>query len=226
MSSRKINKSLNRKWRTKDANLIVIAVEGEKTENEYFNIFNDYKVKIEILPNNDGKPSPKGAKQRLDKYKKDNQLKLKSRQKDGKADQLWMVVDVDRYKKIISKIYKDIKECNYQIAISNPCFEIWLYLHIGNIKIKNDKIIFTKDDKLIEEINIDKLSSRKMKQILSEVNRKIPNSTGYKNLYLRYVKKAIEKSKKLNRNLKDKELLLADKGKTSVNRLVEEIMKK
>lgn len=78
----------------KEANIIVIATEGECTEKQYFEEIQVRKGKtnihVEILPTEDCRSSPEDVLNRLDDYKKRYALNLNS-------DQLWMVIDVDQW---------------------------------------------------------------------------------------------------------------------------------
>jgi hypothetical protein len=73
----------------RDAHLIVIATEGGHTEEQYFDIFESKKVQIKVLPTEDGYSAPKHVLQRLANYKKEYQI--------GKDDQLWLMIDRDRW---------------------------------------------------------------------------------------------------------------------------------
>lgn len=111
--------------RFRDARLIIIATEGKDTEEQYFgsNLFNDSRIRLEIVPTNDNKSAPNHVLDRLKKHIRDNGLKL---QKD---DQLWLMVDTDKWGKNLSTTCAEAKKKAIHLAISNPCFEIWLYLH-------------------------------------------------------------------------------------------------
>ena len=48
-------------------------------------------------------------------------------------DSLWLMFDIDRWgEKNISEICRQARQKQYQLAISNPCFEVWLYLHFNH----------------------------------------------------------------------------------------------
>lgn len=50
------------------------------------------------------------------------------------GDTCWAVFDVDHYgDDFLTKILKDAKTQEIQVAISNPCFEVWLHLHSNDI---------------------------------------------------------------------------------------------
>lgn len=124
-------KDFKRKTGLKDAKLYVIAFEGQKTEEIYFNQlmsaehFASPKVHIEILPRN-SRSSPEYVIEELNKFKRAYSLRF--------GDELWMVIDVDRWgDEKISQIVSQCLQKNYNTAISNPCFELWLLLHIAEI---------------------------------------------------------------------------------------------
>lgn len=110
----------------RDAKLFVIATEGKETEKQYFALFQNLKVKLNIIPTEDSKSSPEYVLERLDAFWEDYQLD------DG--DELWLMVDVDRWgDKKLSQIAQACIQKGYGLAISNPCFELWLYLHIVEV---------------------------------------------------------------------------------------------
>jgi len=47
-----------------------------------------------------------------------------------KEDQLWLVIDKDRWPDAqLAEVAKQSHQKKYQLALSNPCFELWLWLH-------------------------------------------------------------------------------------------------
>lgn len=109
----------------RDASLYVIVCEGEKREVDYFNFFNGLtsKLKVHTYANEEGHSSP------------DHVLNNASLQHDrydfGEGDELWIVVDTDHHIDNIHKVVKEVSNNpNWNMAISNPCFEVWLYYHI------------------------------------------------------------------------------------------------
>lgn len=115
----------------RDARLIVIATEGEKTEESYFLAFGSSRVKIRILPCELGLSSPEHVFSRILSYKQEYQL--------GGDDQLWIALDVDRWgDKKLSDIAASCSQADIGMAVSNPCFEAWIALHLDIDP--NDKI--------------------------------------------------------------------------------------
>ena len=111
----------------RDTRLIVIATEGSVTEEQYFDLFESKRVQIKVLGTEDGKSAPKYVFDRLADYKKDYQL--------GKDDQLWVMIDVDRWETAhLSEVSSESLKKKFLMAVSNPCFELWLYLHHGDVR--------------------------------------------------------------------------------------------
>lgn len=107
----------------RDARIFVIAVEGEKTEAQYFSLFESARVHIEILPAGpDGLSAPKHVLERLVKFEEEYDL--------GLEDERWLVTDVDRQRgQFLDEVTQVARESGYHLAVSNPCFELWLLLH-------------------------------------------------------------------------------------------------
>jgi RloB-like protein len=120
-------KLLDRQQDRRDARLFVIATEGKETEKQYFNMFNSSRIKVEVLPTgDDGKSAPQYVLDRLDGFREQYDLDA--------DDMLWFVSDVDRWpEKNLSTVCREAKQKNYGLAISNPCFEVWLYLHFADL---------------------------------------------------------------------------------------------
>lgn len=113
------------------ARLIVIATEGSNTEPDYFNgmfsLNKNPRVILEVLGTEKGFSAPKHVLQRLQDVISDEDLKF------DLDDELWLVIDVDDWPwKEINKVVRSAKKSGINVAISNPCFEVWLILHIQN----------------------------------------------------------------------------------------------
>lgn len=113
----------------RDTSLIIIATEDEKTEPLYFEMdcFKHKRIQIRVVSTEEGKSSPKDVLDRLHKEATEYQF--------GKGDQFWLVIDKDRWTD--EMLYKVIDLCegqDYRLALSNPCFELWLLLHFKKIE--------------------------------------------------------------------------------------------
>jgi hypothetical protein len=113
---------LNRRVNVRDASLFVIATEGSETERRYFDGFESSRVHVETLPTGlEGSSSPDAVLERLEEFRDRYDL--------GGTDQLWLVVDVDRWgDRKLRDVCRDARG-RFATAVSNPCFELWLYLH-------------------------------------------------------------------------------------------------
>lgn len=126
---RKANRTklLDRSYNTRDAQLFIIATEGVKTEKSYFKIFSNSRIKIEIIATGAANDSaPQHVIERLNEFAQKYDL--------GKEDTLCLVLDVDRWgERNLSSVCRQAKQKKYCLAISNPCFEAWLCLHLDNL---------------------------------------------------------------------------------------------
>lgn len=131
--------------------IYVLSYEGNDTEPQYYEALRDrlkdkdYILHIESLKREktDTKSAPKFVFQKLKEKKSEFNFK--------ESDEFWMIVDKDRWE-LDEWVEKCIKETNFHIAVSNPCFEFWLLLHV---------------------FDINQLSQEDKKEIL--INRKISN---------------------------------------------------
>ena len=186
----KNNRNLSRKDRLKSKRLApanyLIVCEGEQTEPNYFNglrkkINEKYGSKVDILiPNIEIKGTGENTTA-LVKYT--DKFVNYSNKRYG---QVWVVFDKDDYSD--EQFDKAIKTCDYNVAWSNPNFELWLFISKDNVLqelsrefqkkglgnyTKNDTNIFekvTSEERLhtaiknceyMEELNKDGQASRK-----------------------------------------------------------------
>lgn len=112
----------------RDASLIVIASEDTHAVKQYFQRFHTTKVQVEILPTEDGRSSPVAVIQRLDEYAAKYQLST--------TDELWACIDLDHWAggghlANLATVMALCRQKGYRLAISSPCFELWIYLHFS-----------------------------------------------------------------------------------------------
>lgn len=123
---------LDRKVDFRDAKLFIIATEGEKTEKQYFNIFENPRIRVVVIPSEGGKSAPKYALERLDD--------IKNLYDFGEGDELWLMIDTDRWgAAALSTVCQGAIQKSFQLAVRNPCFELWLYLHFNDVEGSNHK---------------------------------------------------------------------------------------
>jgi RloB-like protein len=123
------NRSYKKGAPHRDSRLFIIVAEGER-EDAYFQYFHlkNQRIRISIVPREQNASAPKHFLNRLDKFEKEGLWSPKD------DDALWFVLDVDAWKRehIDELITACEKDKNWNIAISNPSFEVWLLFHLMN----------------------------------------------------------------------------------------------
>lgn len=162
----RVRRDYNRISGVRDPSLIVIATEGEKTERQYFEgikskcQLSSSRIKIRVLENRStGHSSPSHVLDQLDDYKREFGL--------GSNDELCMLIDRDKQSWGDSEISAVAAACSkkqYLLALSNPCFEIWLLLHHENIESCDEN-----KRKLILK-NKNSFLKKELRRILGEFN--------------------------------------------------------
>ena len=141
----KNNKNISRKDRLKSkrqapANYLIVC-EGKKTEPNYFNglkrkINERYGNKVDVLiPNID----VKGTGMNTTSLVKYTQKTVNHANKV--YGQVWVVFDKDDYND--EQFDSAIKNCDYNVAWSNPNFELWLLSHFKKVNryISKDNVL-------------------------------------------------------------------------------------
>ena len=120
-------KLLNRTVNVRDAHLYVVATEGEKTEAQYLEAFHNSRVRVVTLPTDtDGKSAPTHVSERLDVFRSGYDLEP--------GDELWLMFDVDHHRaEQLSAVCLEAVQKGINLAVSNPCFELWLCLHVAGV---------------------------------------------------------------------------------------------
>lgn len=203
---------------TEREKMFLLAYEGNETEPTYFEALrNEYRFNNEIIEivslrrdSRDTRSAPKYVFENLQKIKEEYDL--------GHGDELWMIIDRDRNRENIEKFSNKCKlESNFYFALSNPCFEFWLLLHLKDISE------FTEDElKLIFENR--KVGSKKtyLKKLLSNI---LPDGYNEANLqperFLKYIEIAINRAKAMNIKTEDYPKILG----TDIYKLIEKIIR-
>ncbi len=117
--------------------LIVIAAEGKDTENIYFEAMKSRlcasNVQVEVLKRGDNNSSPENVYSQIDDFKKEYNIE--------DDDELWVVIDRDRWtEKMLSFVAQHCySDSNLRFCVSNPCFELWLLLHLEDVAEYSDE---------------------------------------------------------------------------------------
>lgn len=142
----------------RDYHLFAIACEGSVRERNYFERFEELSSRITVDLINDvtedgemvvsNNSSPNHVIERADYYVQTTGLI------DG--DEVWLVLDVDNWPESqLSMLCQESVSRRWKVAISNPCFEVWLCYHIVS-QIEDDGQI---------------LRSAEVKRYLSTINQ-------------------------------------------------------
>jgi len=108
----------------------LIVCEGEKSEPDYLNGIKPLcrvpLVEIEVVG---GAGVTKTVVQTAVKRKKEAEIRAR---KSGNGfenyDEVWCVIDVDDHPKL-DEALQQARDNNVKVALSNPCFELWVILH-------------------------------------------------------------------------------------------------
>lgn len=114
----------------RDARLVVIASEDRYAVKNYFDRFRPKRVQFRVLPTEDGDSSPNSILQRLEEFCEEYQI--------GPGDELWYCGDVDHWAEsnhisTLTSVMAKCRQKGYFVALSNPCFELWLLLHFSDL---------------------------------------------------------------------------------------------
>ena len=203
---------------TERERMFLLAYEGNETEPTYFeSLKNNYRFNNEIIEIVSLRRDPKDTKS-APKYVFENLEKIKEEYDLGNFDELWMIIDRDRNGKNIEKYSIKCKsETNFYFALSNPCFEFWLLLHLKDIS-----------DLTEEELNLifenRKVGRKKtyLKKLLSDI---LPDGYSETNLkperFLQHIERAIERAKSMNIQSED----YPQKLGSDVYRLIEKVIR-
>lgn len=180
--------------------LFVLSYEGTVTEKKYFQDFraseyfnNNGLIEIVPLKRPKGKGSdPFSVKKLLNWAKKEYGFKI--------SDEFWLIVDRDDWESTHKLSFEDLvveckKEDNFYLAMSNPCFEIWLVLHLKKLSE------FTEEEQKLLFENAKVNSSKNHIDIV--VGDLQGGDRGYNkkpnpNIYLPLTKTAIERAKSID----------------------------
>jgi hypothetical protein len=113
---------------------VVIATEGAETEPRYLSEFcapREGKIQIKLVNNPKHKSKPAEVLQGLETYFRKNGIS---------GDEGWIVIDRDAWsEEELNDVCRRAREASFSVALSNPCFELWLYLHLRNQCPFNDR---------------------------------------------------------------------------------------
>lgn len=165
--------------------VFIIATEGEKTEPKYFNdmkyFYRNSVIHVEVLKRLDSASSPQHIIGQLNQFKSNFDLE--------NHDELWLLIDRDNWGDAkLSDIAAQCSQKKYHLALSNPCFEVWLLLHLKDItKYPKTKIIAFEGNK-------NKELDKEIRRICGSYNKSKLNTKNF----LPNMENAIDRAKKLD----------------------------
>lgn len=167
--------------------IFVIATEGEKTEPVYFNdlkaLHRNPLVYVTVLKRQNSASSPNHVIRELNRFKSLYELKPK--------DELWIVVDRDNWGyRNLSTTARQCLQKKYNLAVSNPCFEVWLLLHLRDISKCSPQKIMALSENTTRDLE------KEIRSICGFYNKSNPDTSKF----LPHVKIAIRRAKKLDIN--------------------------
>lgn len=121
----------------RSARLVVIAGEGRYTESMYFNaVKNELRapnVHVEVLDRNSDESSPESVHRQVADFMRQYNIE--------DDDELWLVIDRDRWQeRMLSQVAQLCAQNSHlHFCMSNPCFELWLLLHIEDVEQYDDE---------------------------------------------------------------------------------------
>lgn len=185
----------------RDARLIVIATEGKDTERIYFKAlakeYTNPRVHVHILErceDEQNNSSPEHVLKQLNDYK--GQYELES------DDELWLVIDKDHWTEaMLSHVATACAQDDYMhVALSNPCFELWLLLHFV------DAALLTSGEQHLwmENRKKSKNADPYLKVLLRQEMGSYHESAYDALLLVAHVEEAIERARALDKNPTDR----------------------
>jgi len=148
---------------------IVIAMEGAETEPRYFKEFRaprEGKIQIKLVSNPNHKSRPAEVLERLEHYFRRNGIS---------GDEGWIVIDRDAWpEEELNDVHHRARKANFSVALSNPCFELWLYFHLRDPCPFNDRHHCQRQlADILEDYRPDSKGSYDVSQLLVGLDRAI-----------------------------------------------------
>lgn len=118
----------------RDASIVLVGTEGEKTEAIYLDAFGSARVKVVTVVCDDGRSSPKGVLNKVSE--------AITRFNFGSGDTFWIIVDKDQWKeKEFSEVFALCRQKGITHVVSNERFEVFLCYHftdfVGSPEFEN-----------------------------------------------------------------------------------------
>jgi hypothetical protein len=108
--------------RLRDDRLFIIACDDTYAPDQYFKLFRFSRVKVHVVPTSNGTSAAGAVLARLLEYNHDDD------------DERWLMLDTDHlvqgpHLAGFMRALQDAEDNGVKVALSRPCFELWLLLH-------------------------------------------------------------------------------------------------
>jgi hypothetical protein len=110
---------------------LLVFCEGERTEPEYLNALKRQPSVRDVASVDLRVETGQGGSVPLTLVSLAVDARRRARDEDGEIDEFWCVFDVEwpRNHPGLKEAIERARQYNIKLAISNPCFELWLILH-------------------------------------------------------------------------------------------------
>lgn len=199
----------------KSARLIVIAAEGRDTENIYFEAMKEKlkaaNIHVEVLHRDTDNSSPESVFHQICDFMSEYNIE--------DDDLLWIVIDKDNWKdKMLSSVAQYCQQNdNLRFCVSNPCFELWLLLHLEDVTTYTEEQL----DELIANRKKTKYGPTWLKRRMKDLMGHYQESDYNAYELLAHIEEALTRAKQLDENKSDR---WPQKVGTRVYLLAESIM--
>jgi ribonucleotide monophosphatase NagD (HAD superfamily) len=120
----------------RDDRVFLVATEDTYAPSQYFENLPLPRVKVFVLPTsvNSGHSSPAHVIERL----KNAFQNVRQRKQIQSGDEFWVFFDTDhhfheQHRAGTLQAMQTAQQTGFEIAVSNPCFELWLLLHHADV---------------------------------------------------------------------------------------------
>lgn len=188
----------------RDDRLIVVVADDTFAPDQYFKLVKARRVHVRVACAHDGHSSPQAALQSARALRNDRDFK--------NFDEFWLLLDTDHWNQPghvggFMETIRDAREEGFRVAISNPCFDLWLSLHHVDLTVEQTPF------KDCDEV------AKRFRAVKGEFNKTRLNPAHYN---AKLALEAIARGQKLTPNL---ELRQLENPGTQVWGLVEKALK-
>lgn len=113
--------------------VIRVLTEGERTEPDYLDIWRRQRSGVVVDINTET-----AGYAPLSRVEAARRMKRRQPRRDPDFDEIWCVFDVDDHPNLNSAIV-EARHAGIETAVSNPCFELWLVLHVEDQTAEVDR---------------------------------------------------------------------------------------